>query len=103
MTNNIPGKVVSSLNEAYTSVKESEKIYGKTTLQFIKNKWYVCITVPTFLRQKIGFKQLKLSTGTSNGDQALLMQVLKAKALYQRLAYADFHQDAHGIDSEYDV
>jgi len=103
MVNNIPQRVLDTLNEVCTEAKVSEEIYGKTTMQFIKNKWYVCITVPSFLREKVGLKQIKTSTGTSDSQIALLLKALKSRDLYAKLAYADFHQDAYGTNSEYDV
>lgn len=61
----------------------------RPTLQRTKGKWYVCITVPTHLRDQLnGRKQMKLSTGTSDRVIAERKFVSLANKLLVRLEEA---------------
>ena len=87
---NIPNVTYRALDEAYGKLNEKQEVYGNTTMQMVKGKWYVCITVPQRLRNYFsGHKQLKLSTGIAELENAVFLRVFKALELYDRLTIAD--------------
>ena len=60
----------------------------KATLNPVKGKWYVCMTVPEEMRHLLN-SQIKLSTGTSDKNEAQKRLPELAIKLKQKIADAE--------------
>jgi len=71
----------------------------KATLNFVKGKWYVCMTVPEEVRYLLN-SQIKLSTGTSDKNEAQKRLPELAIKLKQKIADAKAISDADEFRKE---
>ena len=58
--------------------------YPASTLSLVKGKWYVSVTVPKAIEHMFKLKQIKLSTGTSDRQQAKKLQHTISQQIYDR-------------------